>query len=114
MRMRNISSDEESCLIEKLRKIETLFARTTNPGERQAAESLQEVSDAIPSEPYDGFYTDVMYPARFEEERFARSQLRDALTASSVIYEGAPLLVLTGWDDYITVLADGLRLEFAS
>jgi hypothetical protein len=82
--------------------------------ERQAAESLQEGSDTIPSEPYDGFYTDVMYPARFEEERFARSQLRDALTASSVIYEGAPLLVLTGWDDYITVLADGLRLEFAS
>ena len=42
MSMRNISSDEESCLIEKLRKIETLFARTTNPGERQAAESASE------------------------------------------------------------------------
>jgi len=33
------SSDEERQLIDKLKKIETLFARTTNPGERQAAES---------------------------------------------------------------------------
>jgi hypothetical protein len=33
------NSDEERQLIEKLKKIETLFARTTNPGERQAAES---------------------------------------------------------------------------
>src|SRR5437870_11936272 len=41
-RMWNVSSDEESRLIEKLRKIETLFARTTNPGERQAAESALE------------------------------------------------------------------------
>ena len=32
-------SDEEQRLFEKLRKIETLFARTTNAGERQAAES---------------------------------------------------------------------------
>jgi hypothetical protein len=31
--------DEERRLIEKLQKIETLFARTTSPGERQAAES---------------------------------------------------------------------------
>jgi len=42
MGMSNVSSDEESRLIEKLRKIETLFARTTNPGERQAAESALE------------------------------------------------------------------------
>src|SRR5438132_7783267 len=40
--MWNVSADEESRLIEKLRKIETLFARTTNPGERQAAESALE------------------------------------------------------------------------
>jgi hypothetical protein len=33
------NSDEERQLIDKLKKIETLFARTTNPGERQAAES---------------------------------------------------------------------------
>ena len=33
------SLDEERRLIEKLQKIETLFARTTNSGERQAAES---------------------------------------------------------------------------
>lgn len=33
-----ISADEER-LIEKLQKIETLFARTTIPGERQAAET---------------------------------------------------------------------------
>src|SRR5262245_40468235 len=31
--------DEERRLIEKLQKIETLFARTMNPGERQAAAS---------------------------------------------------------------------------
>jgi hypothetical protein len=31
--------DEERRLIERLQKIETLFARTTNAGERQAAES---------------------------------------------------------------------------
>src|SRR5438094_10596838 len=42
MGMSNVSSDEESRLIEKLRKIEILFARTTNPGERQAAESALE------------------------------------------------------------------------
>ena len=36
------NSDEELHLIEKLRKIETLFARTTNPGERQAAESASQ------------------------------------------------------------------------
>src|SRR6266516_468817 len=42
MGMSNVSSDEESRLIEKLRKIETLFERTTNPGERQAAESALE------------------------------------------------------------------------
>lgn len=36
------NSDEERRLIEKLRKIETLFARTTNPGERQAAGSALE------------------------------------------------------------------------
>ena len=40
--MWNVNSDEESHLIEKLQKIETLFARTTNPGERQAAESAVE------------------------------------------------------------------------
>ena len=33
------NTEEERRLIEKLRKIETLFARTTNFGERQAAES---------------------------------------------------------------------------
>lgn len=38
----NANSDEERHLIEKLRKIETLFARTTNSGERQAAESASE------------------------------------------------------------------------
>lgn len=37
--MLTASMDEEQRLIEKLQKIETLFARTTNPGERQAAES---------------------------------------------------------------------------
>jgi hypothetical protein len=36
------NSDAERHLIEKLRKIETLFARTTNPGERQAAESASQ------------------------------------------------------------------------
>lgn len=35
-------SADERRLIEKLRKIETLFARTTNPGERQAAEGALE------------------------------------------------------------------------
>ena len=40
--MWNVSSDEESRLVERLRKVETLFARTTNPGERQAAESALE------------------------------------------------------------------------
>lgn len=34
-----MSMDEEQRLIEKLQKIETLFARTMHPGERQAAES---------------------------------------------------------------------------
>jgi len=38
----NASADEETRLIEKLRKIETLFALTTNSGERQAAESALE------------------------------------------------------------------------
>lgn len=36
------ASEEEARLIEKLRKIETLFARTTHSGERQAAESAAE------------------------------------------------------------------------
>ena len=40
--MRTANSDEEWHLVEKLRKIETLFARTTNAGERQAAESAVE------------------------------------------------------------------------
>ena len=40
--MWNANADEESRLIEKLRKIETLYARTTNSGERQAAESASE------------------------------------------------------------------------
>jgi len=35
-------SEEEARLIEKLRKIETLFARTTHSGERQAAEIAAE------------------------------------------------------------------------
>ena len=40
--MRNADSDEEKHLIERLRKVEALFARTTYPGERQAAESALE------------------------------------------------------------------------
>jgi hypothetical protein len=36
------NSDEEWHLIEKLRKIETLFARTTNLGEREAAKGALE------------------------------------------------------------------------
>ena len=40
--MRNVDSDEEERLIERLRKVEALFARTTYPGERQAAQSALE------------------------------------------------------------------------
>jgi hypothetical protein len=40
--MRNIELDEEMRLIERLRKVEALFARSTYPGERQAAESASE------------------------------------------------------------------------
>jgi hypothetical protein len=40
--MRNVDSDEEERLVERLRKIEALFARTTYPGERQAAQSALE------------------------------------------------------------------------
>ncbi len=41
-RMRNPDSDEEKHLIEKLQKVEALFARTTYPGERQAAQDALE------------------------------------------------------------------------
>ena len=41
-RVSTANSDEERHLIDKLNKIETLFARTTNLGERQAAESAGE------------------------------------------------------------------------
>ena len=37
-----MSQDEEARLVEKLRKIETLFARSTTPGERVAAENAGE------------------------------------------------------------------------
>jgi hypothetical protein len=37
--MRSVALDEEERLIEKLRKVEALFARATSPGERQAAAS---------------------------------------------------------------------------
>src|SRR5215831_17119873 len=40
--MRNGELDEEIHLIERLRKVEVLFARSTYPGERQAAESALE------------------------------------------------------------------------
>ena len=40
--MRNVDSDEEERLIERLRKVEALFARTTYPGERLAAQSALE------------------------------------------------------------------------
>jgi len=40
--MRNVHLDEEVRLIERLRKVEALFARTTFPGERRAAESALE------------------------------------------------------------------------
>jgi hypothetical protein len=40
--MWNSNADEESRLIEKLRKIETLYARSTSSGERQAASGASE------------------------------------------------------------------------
>jgi hypothetical protein len=40
--MRNVDLDEERRLIERLRKVEALYARATSPGERQAAESAAE------------------------------------------------------------------------
>jgi len=40
--MRNVDLDEETRLIERLRKVETLFARAKYAGERQAAENALE------------------------------------------------------------------------
>ena len=37
-----MNADEEERLVEKLQKIETLFARSTTPGERLAAQSARE------------------------------------------------------------------------
>jgi len=43
-----VASDDEARLVEKLRKIETLFARSTVPGERAAAESaLERIRDRL-------------------------------------------------------------------
>jgi hypothetical protein len=81
--------------------------------ERQITEAIQESADPLPDKPYDAFYTDVMFPARFEENRFSRDQLGAALSASSVIYEGWPFLLFEGSEKFITKLPDGLRLEYA-
>jgi hypothetical protein len=80
--------------------------------ERQITETLQESADPIPDKPYDAFYTDVMFPGQFEEDRFSRSELSDALGLGSVTYEGWPFLFFHGADKHITKLPDGLRLEY--
>jgi hypothetical protein len=80
---------------------------------QQITEALQESAEPLPDKSYDAFYTDVMFPSRFEEDRFSRAQLKDALSAASVIYEGWPLLLYEGSEKFITTLPDGLRLQYA-
>lgn len=81
--------------------------------EAQVDECLQEMSLASPDAPFDGVFTDVMFPARFEEDRFSRSQLSDAIKAASKGYSEGEILPFEGWSSEIVSLADGLRLEFS-
>ena len=81
--------------------------------DQQITATLNEIAEPLPDKPYDAFYTDVMFPARFDEDRFSITVLRDALNEASISYEGPPFLYFDGAAKYITRLPDGLRLEFA-
>ena len=82
--------------------------------DQQIADTLEEAAEPLPGKPYDAFYLDTAFPGRFQEDRFTRAELQQALRAASVLYEGGPFLDYKDGDRHLTTMEDGLRFKYVS
>jgi hypothetical protein len=82
--------------------------------DRQIADALEEAAEPLPGKPYDAFYADLAFPARFQEDRFTRAELQQALSVASVLYEGGPFLDYKDGDQHLTTMEDGFRFKYVS
>lgn len=108
----------QSEMLTEIRSILTGASITTNDHSRdaflaQAEECKREMSVESPDAPFDGVFTDLMFPSMFLTDRFSIDQLREGIGAASITYRGAwPFLAYQGWGEHTIRLVDGYRMEY--
>ncbi len=81
--------------------------------EDQIAAALAEATDPFADKGYDAYYTDSMFPARFQPDRYGLGDLRRAAEAASVNYVVDQFLYYPRAGHEVVPTNDGLRMQGA-